>query len=144
MRWRRVFRAGALHEATAESAALVRERLGVRSVVDLRFNAELERAGSLGPILEPPMTYHSLPIVPDGGSAKLDQKHGRGISAGRYGAYLEIGADRFAREFTLLADVDTYPVIIHCSAGKDERASASRSCRTSSASTTKRSATTTT
>jgi protein tyrosine/serine phosphatase len=119
IRWRRVFRAGALHEATPASATLVRNELGVRSIIDLRFASELERAGTLGLIAEPPVAHHPLSIIPDGGSAKLDELHGRGISAGRYGAYLQVGADKFAQEFHLLAQAETYPVIIHCSAGKD-------------------------
>ena len=119
VRWRRVFRAGALHEATPESASLVRDQLGVRSVFDLRFPNEVEGPGTLGLILEAPVAHHHLSIIPDGGSAQLDEEFGRGISGPRYGSYLRYGADRFASMFNLLADSDTYPAIIHCSAGKD-------------------------
>jgi protein-tyrosine phosphatase len=119
VRWRRVFRAGALHEATAKSASLVRNELGVRSVFDLRFPNEVDRPGTLGLILEDPVTHHHLSIIPDGGSALLDEEFGRGISGPRYGSYLKYGADRFASMFNLLAETSTYPAIIHCSAGKD-------------------------
>lgn len=35
VRWRHVFRAGALHEAPPESVSLVGNQLGVRSIFDL-------------------------------------------------------------------------------------------------------------
>ena len=119
VRWRRVFRAGALHGATPESASLVRSELGVRSVFDLRFPDEVTRPGTLGPILDAPVRHHHLSVIPDGGSALLDEEFGRGISGPRYGSYLRYGAERFANMFKLLAEPDSYPAIVHCSAGKD-------------------------
>ncbi|PZC43811.1 MAG: Tyrosine phosphatase family protein [Chloroflexi bacterium] len=73
VRCRRERRAGTLHEATLESASLVRDQLGVPSVFDLRFPNEIDGPGTLGPILEAPVAHHHLSIIPDGSSAQLDE-----------------------------------------------------------------------
>ena len=116
---RRLFRSGALHLASPQAVAFVRDELGVRSVIDLRTMAEVRESGALGELALPPLRRHHLPVIPDGASELLNERFGPGISAGRYLAYLDLGAESFRALFTLLARADSYPAIIHCTAGKD-------------------------
>src|SRR5690606_8354812 len=63
--------------------------------------------------------YHHLPPLPDGASPLLDARYGPGISGQRYLGYLDFAEDAFRRIFGLLADPASYPLVVHCTAGKD-------------------------
>jgi len=90
--------------------------LGVATILDLRRDDEARRdetdaAATLGAI------SHQLPIMPT--QEPFEVVSVAGISAERYLAYLEVGAEAFRATFELLGDPASYPVVVHCSAGKD-------------------------
>lgn len=116
VRWRLLFRSGALHNMAA--ADLVRvQQFGIQSVLDLRRMDEI-RAG-LGPFVMPPVHHHALPLVPENGTIQLNERFGQRISSERYFAYLGFGAKPFVAILELLAQPKTYPALFHCVAGKD-------------------------
>lgn len=121
VRWRKLFRSGALHYMTDADVQRAHD-LGLRSVLDLRRPAEIAYQG-LGPLFESSVELHALPVIPDDGSAQLDERYGRGISGERYRGYLEFSGPDYPNYFVtaleLLADQSTYPALFHCSAGKD-------------------------
>ena len=120
VRWRRLFRSGALHHMSDADVERARG-LGIRSILDLRRPDEVERLG-LGPFAVPPVRRHTLPLIPEGGSSLLDRRYGRGISADRYLGYLAFDAGPFVAAIELLAEESTYPAVFHCTAGKDRTA----------------------
>jgi protein-tyrosine phosphatase len=129
VRWGRLFRSDSLHELTAEDVDLLRE-MGLRTVVDLRTERELHRTGR-GPLGPERVAYHHLQVVReavrgDGGtdgaaageSVAAPAPAGDDLSA-RYLWYLDVGRDALVEALTLLGDVDRYPLVFHCAAGKD-------------------------
>ncbi|MCH2169939.1 tyrosine-protein phosphatase [Myxococcota bacterium] len=115
-----LYRSGALHDLEPVGA------LGIRTVIDLRGEADVERdAGPLGGVQEQAGVRRvALPLIPTTvgdltGHQHLNDRYGPGISADRYGGYLEIGSDNLRRVFQLFRDPEAFPAVIHCTAGKD-------------------------
>ena len=130
IRWRRLFRAGALHTMSAEEARHAHEELGVRGILDLRRPDEIESEGEdLGPLVGRvewrenfsviPMPGDPGPGLPGPVSQTLDEAYGRGPSGPRYAAYLERGASQLREALRALSRTETYPAVVHCTAGKD-------------------------
>lgn len=116
----RLFRCGALHDVPALG------HLGVRTVLDLRSDAEIERdAIACGPIRElDGVRRVSLSLIPEnvnglGVTAYLDSIVGPGISSKRYYKYLEIAGANIRAAIELLGESDAFPAVVHCTAGKD-------------------------
>jgi protein-tyrosine phosphatase len=89
-----LYRSGAIHDLRPVGV------LGVRTVVDLRGDADVDRdAGALGALREQAGVRRiPTPLIPTrvgevGGHQYLNERFGPGISAGRYQGYLEIGVD---------------------------------------------------
>lgn len=126
VRWRKVFRSGALDRLTdADLAAL--DDLGLKSIVDLRHADEL----ALYPTrLSParPATIHHLPIRP-----KVPGGYRERIEAGEedagnlalqymteaYRCYVRDHADAYQGLMQRLVDPANHPLVFHCAAGKD-------------------------
>ena len=121
IRPRRIFRSGALERMTPTDEALLAGQLGIRTVLDLRHPDELTGI-SAGHALDDRVIR--LSIFSESQSqeeliAELNGLYGPGPSPRRYFHYLQIGGDRLARAFELFADEANYPVLVHCTAGKD-------------------------
>lgn len=120
-----LYRSGALHRLTPHDAQVVIESLGIRTIFDLRHEGEISAAGGLGPLADDDRVDRvSLEIVPferinKSLTEELDAAHGRGPSGGRYFAYLDFAQAPLVEAFERLARPETYPVIVHCVAGKD-------------------------
>ncbi|MFN8607385.1 MAG: tyrosine-protein phosphatase [Vulcanimicrobiota bacterium] len=100
----RLYRSGALCFVTASDLEKL-QGLRLRTVVDLRTDKEIEKDGAdrlvLSENLRLPMTAY----------------HGHGAEA--YRSLVLQNTQVLRRFFALLASPDSYPVIYHCSAGKD-------------------------
>lgn len=125
IRWRRLFRSGALHTMSEEEARHAHEVLGVRGILDLRRPDEIEsESDDLGPLValvpwRKNFSVIPMPGVPGPVSQPLDEVYGRGPSGPRYAAYLERGASQLRAALRALTREETYPALVHCSAGKD-------------------------
>ena len=121
VRWGRLFRSGGLHYMTEADVRQARE-MGIRSVLDLRRPDEVVYQ-QLGLFMEPPTQHHALPLVPEDGSAQLDERHGAGISGDRYRGYMDFPEsgypNYYVRALELFTSEETYPAVFHCTAGKD-------------------------
>jgi protein-tyrosine phosphatase len=118
VRWRRLFRSDALHrlgDADAEAFAA----LGVRTVIDLRRDFEIEKYGRVAERYG--LDYKNLVLQhvdweevehPD------DVDHERWL-ADRYLNFAEDGREAIRDSLRLIADPANAPVIVHCMAGKD-------------------------
>ena len=124
-RWGRLYRSDALHELTGEDVAVLR-RLGLRTVIDLRTERELDRSGR-GPLGPEPIAFHHLAVVREGvggtpaaeGEALAAPAPPGDDLAERYLWYLEVGRDSLVGALTLLGEEEHYPLVFHCAAGKD-------------------------
>ena len=118
VRWGRYFRAGRQDRMTQRDLQKVGE-LGIATQIDLRRPDEIRDQGR-GPLESMGATYHSIPVIPTGGSDQLSQLVGdTGISGKRYLGYLGFGPDTWIRLFEILARADSQPIVLHCTAGKD-------------------------
>jgi len=117
-RWRRLFRADGLTRLSEADRAVLRS-LGVRNVIDLRTELEVESRGRFPEDVEG-VAYHHLPLtdtlpgaedVPDWGQPSF--------VARRYASYLDGGAPSLQAALELLGDPGNLPAVFHCSVGKD-------------------------
>ena len=118
VRWGRYFRAGRQDRMTQADLDRARE-LGIRTQIDLRRTDEINDQGK-GPLESLGVDYRWHPVIPDGGSEKLDKTVGvTGISGERYLGYLGFDPSPWLGLFDVMANADQHPLVIHCTAGKD-------------------------
>jgi protein-tyrosine phosphatase len=118
VRWRRLFRADGLYRLTPADLELL-SAFGLRTVVDLRTNGELERTGRIAWPNED-LAFHHLPlmdVLPD--DAEYSQWAHSAFVAEQYGQMLVAGAPAVRAVFDILADPESYPLAYHCMVGKD-------------------------
>ena len=95
------------------------KNLQISTQIDLRKPEEILDQGK-GPLEQMGAEYFNIPIIPDGGSDHLSRLVGdTGISGKRYLGYLEFGPEPWLKIFEILANKDSLPVVLHCTAGKD-------------------------
>lgn len=116
-----IFRFGAPDFMTESDRRRLKEELRVARLLDLRHRDELGEAGIAHLMAD--CALH-LSVFPAEGTqadliAELNGLYGPGPSPARYLHYLKLGGPAFARIFGHLAEPETYPVVIHCTAGKD-------------------------
>ena len=118
VRWGRYYRAGRQDRMTAEDRARLAD-LGIRTQIDLRKPEEIADQGR-GPLPDMGSDYHNIAVMPDGGTDQLSKLVGdTGISGKRYLGYLEFGPESWLKLFEILANAETQPMLLHCTAGKD-------------------------
>ena len=118
-RWRTLFRADGLYRLAGDDLEAVRE-LGLRTVIDLRSDAELAERGTF-PHEEHPVTFHHVPVI-DSTWQHLDRPEADEPVAFLEWAYndmLRQGPHRFVEAIEQLSQVDALPAVFHCAAGKD-------------------------
>ena len=115
--WQRYYRSGALEDMHEGDRRRLGE-MGVRTIIDLRRPEETRDRG-VHPAAEVGARYEHLPPLPDGASEELDARFGRGISGQRYLGYLDYAGPSIRAIFEVLADPASYPLVVHCTAGKD-------------------------
>jgi hypothetical protein len=95
------------------------ESLAIRTQIDLRKPSEINDQGR-GPLESLGAQYQPIAVIPEGGSDQLSQLVGdTGISGKRYLGYLEFGSETWLKMFTLFANSESQPILLHCTAGKD-------------------------
>jgi protein-tyrosine phosphatase len=119
VRWRRLFRADALHRLIDGPDWATYAALGVRTVIDLRREFEVEKFGRIREYEG--LTYRNLPLRhvdwdevphPEG------TDHERWL-ADRYLNFTQDGHEALRDALGLIADPAAAPVVVHCMAGKD-------------------------
>jgi protein-tyrosine phosphatase len=117
VRWRTLFRADGLNRLQpGEEDAF--EALGIATVVDLRTAEEADHGGRL-PAHVWDVAYHHLPmfdVLPDWPEDIGDPGD---YLSDRYLEMFTTGRDTVASTFELLAHPSSYPLVFHCTAGKD-------------------------
>ena len=120
-RWGRLFRADGLYRLTSSDLEVVRQ-LGLRTVIDLRTEEELDLSGRF-PLQYHPVHFHHLPVqdvlwtqMPDIDVTDRDPAE---FLEWAYLHMLSECSDRFARVIDHLAEAEVLPAVFHCAAGKD-------------------------
>lgn len=114
-----IYRSGALERMTAADEAWLRSA-GVQTILDLRHDDEVRFAGSHS-LAERVFACSIFPgeRAQDDLIAELNGLYGPGPSPRRYLHYLDVGGPRFATAFSLFAEQERLPILVHCTAGKD-------------------------
>jgi protein-tyrosine phosphatase len=118
VRWNRLYRAGGPHQATRDDIEVLRS-LEITTVIDLRTRDEIrERDGYAAQLA--PHASHSLPMT-DVLPAETDLARWTDpvFVADHCYTMLTRAPDVVAEALRILTDPSAYPVLIHCSAGKD-------------------------
>ncbi|MBO3736284.1 tyrosine-protein phosphatase [Actinoplanes flavus] len=118
VRWRRLFRADALHSLDEEDAETFAS-LGVRTVIDLRRPSEVEKFGRVAESHR--VDYRNLVLRHvDWDEIEQPEESVRARwLADRYLNFAEDGREGIAGSLRLIADAEAAPVVVHCMAGKD-------------------------
>lgn len=118
VRWGRLYRSDSLGKLRGEDWDRFRG-LGVRTVVDLRYPWEIERAGRVPE--HPSITYRNLSVE----HRPYDQASlGPDVETGRYLAdrFLEVahdGVEELREALRVIAAPGSGPLVFHCASGKD-------------------------
>lgn len=102
-----IYRSGALCFVTPADVTMLKNRR-LRTVVELRLPQEIARDGP-----DKPGLTRGLKVV------HLPMGNSRGIHKEAYVSYMAERQDVFRGFFELLSKEDSYPLLFHCSAGKD-------------------------
>jgi protein tyrosine/serine phosphatase len=113
-----VFRSDGLHELTARDVQHLRERVGIRHVIDLRTPVEVEHEVH-GALVAPPVLYHHVSLLEARRATPRRLGPGERFELDRfYLGILRRGGRGVARVLELLA-ASPEPAVFHCAAGKD-------------------------
>lgn len=118
----RVFRSDSLSYLSDADLRVLRDQLGIRTVIDLRAPHEVAEHGH-GPLSSSVRQLH-LPIVdqtrgPPGGYRAGDPPPRFGTLEEIYGFMLSEYAERVGAVLQEIATIDAHPLVFHCAAGKD-------------------------
>lgn len=116
LRYRLVYRSDALCFVTENDRAVLRDRLQIHTIVDLRTSMEHERMGRYD-LADVGDVVH-LPVL-DGALIRENAHNGSLDLTSMYQTIVFDHADEIAAVLTLLSDPDRLPAVISCTAGKD-------------------------
>lgn len=114
-----VYRADGLYRLAPADMDTIR-RLEIKTVIDLRTEAELQEHGTF-PTDEHPVDFHNVPLM-DVVWEKSEIPHFDDVADFLVWGYRDIltdAHDRFARAFDIVAQHQSPPLVYHCAAGKD-------------------------
>jgi protein-tyrosine phosphatase len=117
--WRRVFRSGELHYLTQKDLRRLKGELGVSTIVDLRGSRELT-THPFAPSSRSGMKYIHLPLR--GTPLETTTLPASNLHMGHvYASYLgqRQYAETLVSALRILAEPGYFPLVFHCSAGKD-------------------------
>jgi protein-tyrosine phosphatase len=121
-----LFRSAMTHEITPAGLRALAEQVGLRTVIDLRSEEEIEEYGT-APFEAAGMAYLHAPVISRGRAApqEIMEQYRREMRDGTFDwsqSYLrmvENGGAAFRRVFETLAAPDASPTVFHCIAGRD-------------------------
>ena len=118
-KWQTLYRADGIHRISEADVARL-QPLGLKTVIDLRTPDEIEQHGRF-PLEAYAVDYHHLPVLDVVWTPDEIQSFGDSPTflVDRYREMLVIGEGALGMSLRLLAEIETYPAVFHCAAGKD-------------------------
>ena len=118
VRWQRIYRAGGPHAATHDDIETLCG-LEINTVVDLRTSEEVRERGTYVTLLKPRAAHHlsMIDVLPS--EIELARFTDPNWVANHYFEMLDRASDNVSEVLSILSDPNAYPVLVHCSAGKD-------------------------
>jgi protein-tyrosine phosphatase len=117
-RWRTLLRGDSLHRLDAEAQeALI--AYGVRTVIDLRHDGEISVAPNVF-AASARVRYRNLPLAGAATRGDAPEPRARALDLEQiYRTYLDERQAELWRVFEALCEPGAFPVVVHCTAGKD-------------------------
>ena len=105
-------------------AQILQNEISLKTVIDLRHPEELKDNPSRGALVELVGNRKNISVMNSEKSmlfqrSELDVMFGIGQSGKRYLAHLERGKEKWREVFELYFQFSSYPILVHCTAGKD-------------------------
>lgn len=117
-RWGRLYRADGLFRLTTADVEALRP-LGLRTVVDLRTQEEIDLRGRF-PVEAHPVQFHHVPVLDTTWEHPQDEiEDAAAFLCGKYVEMIEEAPHRFTTALEVLGAADAMPAVFHCAAGKD-------------------------
>lgn len=122
--WRRLFRSAALHKMNERDIVRLKQEISPRAVIDLRSPRDPEKNSEAILLEEIGARYHPIPFRPDSLSYVKDEWKAYSNATHMGAIYLNrISEKPFGKRLVdaleIIAEMDSYPLVFHCSAGKD-------------------------
>lgn len=121
-RWGRVFRSGQLNPLSEQDVIRLKN-IGIRTILDLRTEAEIATAPSLytgARIVNIPISIGTMSEAP---TAIQEQRMKKGDAVicmqDQYIQFVTENTPQFAKAFDILLDKSNYPILLSCTLGKD-------------------------
>ena len=119
-----LFRSGSIDRVIESEAQRIQSELSIETIIDLRHPDELQDSDTRGVLVDLVPTRHMFSIINPQKTllenrAELDILYGIGQSGPRYFALLENSEPIWQQIVQKLIDPDSYPILAHCTAGKD-------------------------
>ncbi len=119
LRWGKIFRSDSIHGMTASDARRARAGLGIRTIIDLRTEAEATLYG-IGLLGLPPVRHYQVSMLAYKGlAADWDGWRSSPQLSDCYSALLNQAGPALAQIIRILARPGALPAVFHCMAGKD-------------------------
>jgi len=117
--WQRLFRSGMLCLATSNDIKYLKECIQLRSVLDLRDKAQVDHQGTGAASDE--FRWHNIPLAER--SLPVDMKRLHELSNDGQVYLLQMEQEGYGQRLVeclkVMAEPSNYPLVFHCSAGKD-------------------------
>ena len=121
-----LYRSAMTHEITVDGMRTLADEYGLRTVIDLRSEEEIEEYGT-APFVDAGIAYLHAPVISRGRAAPAEiiEHYRQEMRASVFdwtASYLrmaENGADAFRQVFDTLAAPGALPAMFHCIAGRD-------------------------
>ena len=120
--WRRLFRSGELHQMTAGDFNLLKEEIGLKTIIDLRSNNEI-KSQAANRLSEAGVKYFNIAFLNDDNNRqpvepRLEEFNDIGNLYLHMIRQKEFGC-RLVEALEIIARLDNHPLVFHCFAGKD-------------------------
>lgn len=114
-----IFRSDSLAHAGDEHVAHLVEERGVRTVVDLRGETEVE-AFPNQPMADAGVVVHHVPLIDPAARRERSEVDWETLTlVGLYQHLLANSGPRFTQALRVICNPDNHPLVFHCAAGKD-------------------------
>ncbi len=120
--WRRLFRSGEFREVNENDLKILKEEIGLKSIIDLRSQLEVEKQGH-GLLAGSTTKYHNICLIPDGGDQEANERRYKNFTnMGQF--YLDLMhqkgfGEHIIEALELIASAENHPLVFHCAVGKD-------------------------